>query len=189
MLQMVMRSSMESSSITGPSISGATYCAMEFEGPVIDELSIEERMTICNMAIEAGGKNGVIAADAKVEAYVKERTDVPYTLFKADADADYKDVYVINCTELEPTVAIPSAPDKRKGVSEIKGTELTRAYIGSCTGGKTEDFAAAAEIMYGQKVAMDTFVVPSTTFVEIQLNTLKHKAYVSINRSYYSCSK
>ena len=70
--------------------SGATYCAMEFEGPVIDALSIEERMTICNMAIEAGGKNGVIAADAKVEAYVKERTDVPYTLFKADADAKAK---------------------------------------------------------------------------------------------------
>lgn len=155
--------------------SGATYCAMEFEGPVIDELSIEERMTICNMAIEAGGKNGVIAADAKVEAYVKERTDVPYTLFKADADADYKDVYEINCSELEPTVAIPSAPDKRKGVSEIAGTELTRAYIGSCTGGKTEDFAAAAEIMYGQKVVMDTFVVPSTTFVEKDLNTLKFK--------------
>ena len=155
--------------------SGATYCAMEFEGSVIDELSIQERMTICNMAIEAGGKNGVIAADAKAEAYVKERTDVSYSLFKADADAQYKAVYEINVSELEPTVAIPSAPDRRKPVSEIAGTQLTRAYIGSCTGGKTEDFAAAAKIIYGKKVAIDTFIVPSTTFVEKDMNTLKYK--------------
>ncbi|NQZ56730.1 MAG: 3-isopropylmalate dehydratase large subunit [Lentisphaeraceae bacterium] len=161
---------------------GATYCAMEFEGEVIDALSIEERMTICNMVIEAGGKNGVIAADAKTEAYVKERTDVAYEIFKSDADANYKDVHVFDVTEMEPVVAAPSAPDKRRPVSQLADTELTRSYIGSCTGGKINDFEAAALVLKGHKVSIDTFIVPSTTFVETQMNerTIDGVTYMQI---------
>jgi len=149
---------------------GATYCAMQFEGEVVDALSMDERMTICNMAIEAGGKNGVMAADQKTIDYVKARTDVPFELFEADADANYKAVYEINVSELEPIVAAPHSPDNKKAVRDVLETPLTRAYIGSCTGGKITDFEAAAQVMKGKKVAIDTFIVPSTTFVEKQMN-------------------
>lgn len=161
---------------------GATYNAMEFAGEAVDAMTIEDRMTICNMAIEAGGKSGIIAADAKAEAYVKERTDVPYTLFQSDEDADYKAVYTFNVNDLEPTVAAPSAPDKRRAISTVIGTELTRSYIGSCTGGKISDFAAAAQILNNQTVGIDTFIVPSTTFVEKQMNEYKigDKTYMQI---------
>jgi len=161
---------------------GATYCAMEFAGEAITDLSMNERMTICNMAIEAGGKNGVIAADQKTIDYVKERTDVDFTLFESDDDATYKAVYEFDVSTLEPCVAAPHSPDNKRGVSEVVGTDLTRAYIGSCTGGKISDFEAAAKILTGKKVGIDTFVVPSTTFVERQMNerTVDGKTYMQI---------
>jgi len=161
---------------------GATYCAMEFEGEAIDALSMDERMTICNMAIEAGGKSGVIAADDKTIDYVKARTDKEFTLFTSDEDANYKAVYEFDVSSFEPYVAAPSAPDKRQPVSAVEGTALTRAYIGSCTGGKITDFKEAATIMIGKKVAIDTFIVPSTTFVEKQMNerTIDGKTYMQI---------
>ena len=161
---------------------GATYNAMEFAGEAIEDMSIEDRMTICNMAIEAGGKSGIIAADAKAEEYVKARTDVPYTLFQSDEDADYKAVYTFDVSKIEPTVAAPSAPDKRRPISKVVGTELTRSYIGSCTGGKISDFEAAAIVLNGHKVSIDTFIVPSTTFVEAQMNEYKigDKTYMEI---------
>jgi len=152
-------------------VDGATYCAMEFTGSTIDELSIDERMTICNMAIEAGGKNGIIAADEKTIAYVKARTSKPFTIFKSDSDANYMRVLTYDTTKLQPCVAAPHSPDKKKLLSEVIGTKLTRAYIGSCTGGKISDYEASAKIMKGRRVKIDTFIVPSTTFVDKEMRT------------------
>lgn len=154
-------------------VDGATYCAMEFAGSTIEALSIEERMTICNMAIEAGGKNGIIAPDEKTIKFVKERSNKPFECFKSDADAVYKSVHRYKAEDLVPVVAMPYSPDKVKTAQEEKSFKLDRSYIGSCTGGKIEDFIAAAKILNGRKVKIDTFIVPSTTEVAKALATLK----------------
>jgi len=154
-------------------VDGATYCAMEFAGSTIDGLSIEERMTICNMAIEAGGKNGIIAADAKAVEYVKSKTDKPFECFESDSDAKYKAVYNYKAEELKPVVAMPYSPDNVKPVSEVNKTPIDRSYIGSCTGGKIEDFIMAATVMEGKKVKVPTFIVPATVEVETALVTEK----------------
>lgn len=161
---------------------GATYCAMEFSGEAIDSLSIEERMTICNMAIEAGAKNGIIAVDEKAVKYVKDRTNVSFEIFQSDSDATYKAIYEYDVSKLEPCVAAPHSPDNKKLVSEVSATKISRSYIGSCTGGKIEDFEYAAKILYNNKVVIDTFIVPSTTFVEEQMKTykVKDKTYMQI---------
>lgn len=156
-------------------VDGATYCSMEFEGSTIDDLSIEERMTICNMAIEAGGKNGIIAADQKAIDYLKARTSQAYTVFKSDADATYKFIKTYDVSKLEPVVAAPHSPDKKMLVKNCDQIQLTQAYIGSCTGGKLTDFIAAATILQNRQVKIPTFIVPSTTFVEKQLHETKIK--------------
>jgi 3-isopropylmalate/(R)-2-methylmalate dehydratase large subunit len=152
---------------------GATYRAMEFDGDGVYALNIEERMTLCNMVIEAGGKNGVIAPDQVTLDYVNARNagQRPYTVMKADAGASYIFEKVYDVTKLEPVIAKPHSPDNRAFVSEIKGTRLDRAYIGSCTGGKLTDFRAAAGILLGKTVRIDTFVVPATTEVAQGLKT------------------
>ncbi|HET6574048.1 MAG TPA: aconitase/3-isopropylmalate dehydratase large subunit family protein [Fimbriiglobus sp.] len=154
---------------------GATYKAMEFDGDGVYALNIEERMTLCNMVIEAGGKNGVIAPDKVTLDYVNERGkktgSKPYTVLKADPGANYVFEKVYDVTKLEPVVAKPHSPDNRASVTEVKGTKLDRAYIGSCTGGKLTDFRAAAAILAGKSVRIDTFVVPATTEVARGLET------------------
>jgi len=156
---------------------GATYKAMEFDGDGVYALNIEERMTLCNMVIEAGGKNGLIAPDQVTLDYVNERGrrtgSRPYTALKADPGAAYVFEKVYDVTKLEPVVAKPHSPDNRASVSEVKGTRLDRAYIGSCTGGKLTDFKAAAGILAGKSVRIDTFVVPATTEVARGLETEK----------------
>lgn len=144
---------------------GATYRAMEFDGDGVYALNIEERMTLCNMVIEAGGKNGVIAPDQVTLDYVNPRNagKKPYTVVKSDAGARYCYEKVYDVTKLEPVIAKPHSPDNRAFVSDIKGTKLDRAYIGSCTGGKMTDFRAAAKILRGKSVRIDTFVVPATS--------------------------
>lgn len=144
---------------------GATYRAMEFDGDGVYALNIEERMTLCNMVIEAGGKNGVIAPDQVTLDYVNARNagKKPYTVVKSDAGARYCYEKVYDVTKLEPVIAKPHSPDNRAFVSDIKGTKLDRAYIGSCTGGKMTDFRAAAKILRGKSVRIDTFVVPATS--------------------------
>lgn len=125
---------------------GATYRAMEFDGDGVYALNIEERMTLCNMAIEAGGKNGIIAPDSITLDYVKARGvktgSKPFTVMNSDAGAKFIYEKVYDVTKLEPVVAKPHSPDNRAFVSEIRGTKLDRAYIGSCTGGKLTDFRA-----------------------------------------------
>ncbi len=144
-------------------VDGATYRAMEFAGPGIKAMDMESRMTLTNMVIEAGGKNGVVEADERTEDYVKSRTDHPFEAIKGDDDANYHSVYHYKLEDMEPMVAKPHSPDNKAKAREVEGTPLTRAYIGSCTGGKLSDFRAAAEIIQGHDLALDTFIVPATT--------------------------
>lgn len=144
---------------------GATYRAMEFDGDGVYALNIEERMTLCNMVIEAGGKNGVIAPDQVTLDYVNSRntSGKAYTVVKPLPGAHYIYEKTYDVSKLEPVIAQPHSPDNRAYVSQIKGTKLDRAYIGSCTGGKLTDFRAAAGILKGKSVRIDTFVVPATS--------------------------
>jgi 3-isopropylmalate/(R)-2-methylmalate dehydratase large subunit len=154
---------------------GATYQAMEFDGDGVYALNIEERMTLCNMVIEAGGKNGVIAPDQVTFDYVNKRNagKKPYQAVYTDPGAKFVFEKVYDVTKLEPVIAKPHSPDNRAYVSEVKGTKLDRAYIGSCTGGKLTDFRAASALMKGKEVKIDTFVVPATTEVARGLETEK----------------
>jgi len=135
---------------------GATYRAMEFDGEAVYSLPIEERMTLTNMAIEAGGMNGIIAADAVTEAYVKAHSSKPYEIFQSDPDALYQSVRRYNVREMEPVVAQPHSPDNRATVRSVQGTKITKSYIGSCTGGKLTDFMLAAKILKGRQAAVPT---------------------------------
>ena len=144
-------------------VDGARYRAMEFAGSTLSKLSMEARMTIANMAIEAGGKNGVIPADSVTEAYVKaRRPDNPeYTIYHADPDAKYVEEHFIDVDKLEPIVAFPHLPSNGRKVSEISGqVEVDQAYLGSCTNGRIEDLRVAAAILKGHKVKTRTLVVP-----------------------------
>ncbi|NCQ18517.1 MAG: 3-isopropylmalate dehydratase large subunit, partial [Ignavibacteria bacterium] len=148
---------------------GATYRAMEFDGEGVFSLSMTERMTLTNMAIEAGGMNGIINADAVTEAYVKERTNKEYEIFTSDTDAKYHSIKKYKTAELEPVVAKPHSPDNMGTVRSVAGTKLTKCYIGSCTGGKLSDFQAAAKILLGNQVKTSTFIVPASTEVQSAL--------------------
>lgn len=154
-------------------VDGATYKAMEFAGEGISMLSVEERMTLCNMTIEAGGKNGIIAPDDRTIAFVRQRTEKDIEVVSGDNDAGYESSKVYNLKILEPVVARPHSPDKRALVREVKGTRVDRCYIGSCTGGKLEDFKAAAKILRKNSVKVETYVVPATTEVESRLHEEK----------------
>jgi 3-isopropylmalate/(R)-2-methylmalate dehydratase large subunit len=156
-------------------VDGATYRAMEFDGDGVFALNIEERMTLCNMAIEAGGKNGCIAPDQVTLDYVNARGvktgRKPYTVLKTDGGASFIHEKVYDVTKMEPVIAKPHSPDNKAFVSQVKGTKLDRAYIGSCTGGKMTDFRAAARLLRGKEVKIDTFVVPATTEIARGLKT------------------
>ena len=151
------------------SVDGGTYRTMEFAGSGVEAMTMEDRMTLCNMVIEAGGKNGVIAADATTEAYVSERTKAPYEIFNNDADAKFHSVYRYKAEDIHPMVAKPHSPDNKASVREVVDTHLDRAYIGSCTGGKLSDFVAAARLLKDHEVCIDTFIVPATTQISHQL--------------------
>ena len=143
---------------------GALYKAMEFVGPTLKEMTMEARMTITNMAIEAGGKNGVIGFDETTKAYLdgrlKGKTD--YTVFESDADAEYVHEDVIDCSKLEPMVAFPHLPSNGKTIGKCAGLVMDQAYIGSCTNGRIEDLRIAAEILKDKEVSIRTIVVPAT---------------------------
>ena len=146
---------------------GATYRAMQFDGPGVASLSMDDRMTIANMAIEAGGKNGIFEFDARTREYVENRirlNGTKTTFEPVFADADQKFVYetVIDLDQLEPTVACHPDPGQRKKAKEMGHVKLDRAYVGSCTGGKTSDFVEFARVLRGRHVTIDTFGVPAT---------------------------
>jgi len=145
-------------------VDGALYRAMEFVGPALAEMSMEARMTITNMAIEAGGKSGIIGFDDVTKQYLdehlKDKTD--YTVYESDADAEYFAVEEFDCSAIEPMVALPHLPSGGVPVGECTGKEMDQAYIGSCTNGRIEDLRIAADILKGKEVAIRTIVVPAT---------------------------
>ncbi|MBN2281576.1 MAG: 3-isopropylmalate dehydratase large subunit [Candidatus Marinimicrobia bacterium] len=152
--------------ITRIGVDGALYKAMEFRGELIDSLSIEARMTICNMAIEAGGKSGIIEADDKTLAYLNGRYKGEFEVVTSDPDAEYSKTYDIDVSALEPVVSFPHLPSNGKKISEIReDVKLDQAYLGSCTNGRIEDLRIAAEILKGRKCHPETrmIVVPATT--------------------------
>jgi len=148
-------------------VDGALYKAMEFVGPALGEMSMEARMTITNMVIEAGAKNGVIGFDETTKKYLKEhlKDKADYTVYESDADAEYESVVEIDCSKLEPMVALPHLPSNGKPISECAGLVMDQAYIGSCTNGRIEDLRIAAGILKGKKVAIRTIVVPATPVI------------------------
>lgn len=146
-------------------VEGATYCALEFCGDAVKNLSIDERMTICNMAIEAGAKNGIIAPDEVTLKYVQGRTNKSFTPVQNDDGASFKSEKKYDLAAFEPGVAKPHSPDNYALARELKDVKIDRAYIGSCTGGKFSDFMAAAVIMQGKRVCVDVFIVPATSEV------------------------
>jgi 3-isopropylmalate/(R)-2-methylmalate dehydratase large subunit len=148
---------------------GGTYRALEFDGEGVFSLEMNERMTLTNMAIEAGAMNGIIAADSITEKYVKSKGVFDYEIFNSDNDAKYHSKYFYDVQKMQPLVAKPHSPDNKDTVRNVQGTKLTKAYIGSCTGGKLTDFKFAAKILFGNKVKVPTFVVPASTQVAKEL--------------------
>ena len=146
-------------------VDGARYQAMEYRGSALKDLTMEARFTITNMAIEAGGKSGIMPVDETSEKYVKERTSEPYTCYYSDDDALYSERYTIDVSSLEPIVALPSLPSNGRFVGEVERVKMDQVYIGSCTNGRIEDLRIAAQIIKGHKVAAGTraIVVPATT--------------------------
>src|SRR5438552_5718119 len=132
---------------------------MEFAGEAVMRLSMEERMTLANMVIEAGGKNGIIACDETTRTYLRGRTTPPLAPVENDSGARFLVEKRYDARTLEPTVAKPHSPDNRALARELGDVKLTRAYIGSCTGGKITDFITAARVLNGPRVAVDTFLV------------------------------
>ena len=155
-------------------VAGGTYKAMEFVGDAVSRMSMEERMTICNMVVEAGGKNGMCPADAITIDYVTARTDDPFEIVEPDDGASYIQEYRFDVSKLEPLVAAPHSPDNRKTAASVAGTKIDRVYIGSCTGGKTEDFMAAARLLAasGKAVKVPTYLVPATQKVWADVHAL-----------------
>ncbi|MCD5406054.1 MAG: 3-isopropylmalate dehydratase large subunit [Desulfotomaculum sp.] len=151
-------------------VDGALYRAMEFTGPVIEELSMDSRFTMCNMAIEAGGENGIIAPDEKTKQYIEGRMKFPYEFYYSDEDAKYLEVYEIDVTNMELQVAFPHLPENTKPVSEAVNVRIDQAVIGSCTNGRIEDLRIAAEVLKGNKVHPDVraIIFPGTQKIYMQ---------------------
>ncbi len=145
-------------------VDGALYMAMEFTGPVIEKLSMAERMTMSNMAIEAGGKAGLINPDDTTRDYVEKRATRPYNVFHSDEDAGYAKVIEYDCSTIEPQIAFPHLPENTVSISEVGTVELDQVVIGSCTNGRIEDLEVAARILEGKKVAkgLRLIVLPAT---------------------------
>lgn len=158
-------------------VNGATNCAVEFTGPVVDNFGMEERMTLCNMAVEAGGTSGICCPDMKTVDYLwpfiqdefgtKEAALAEYSRWASDADAEYEKVYTYDLSGLEPVCTVGCKPDQIKKVSEMKDVKVDQVYIGSCTNGRISDLRVAAEILKGRHVAdgVRGIVSPATPLV------------------------
>ena len=145
-------------------VDGALYKSMEFSGEGLKALSIDDRLCMANMAIEAGAKNGIFEVDDVTLAYVNERVTREYTVFKADDDAEYDEVIDIDLSSIEPTVACPHLPENTKNARELAEIKPDQVVIGSCTNGRISDMKAAAEILRGKHIAKDVrcIVIPAT---------------------------
>ena len=151
-------------------VDGALYQSMEFTGEGVTSLSMDDRFSICNMAIEAGAKNGIFPVDEKTIAYMQERVTREYKTYTADADAEYDKVITIDLSVLRPTIAAPHLPENTKTVENFVGIEIHQSVIGSCTNGRIEDMRVAAAILKGKKVHKNvrTIVIPATQAIYLQ---------------------
>ena len=151
-------------------VDGALYQSLEFTGEGVASLSMDDRFTIANMAIEAGAKNGIFPVDVKTIAYVNGRVNRPYTVYEADADAQYAREVVIDLATLAPTVSLPHLPSNTKTIDEAKGLPIQQVVIGSCTNGRISDLRQAAAILSGKHVAKGVrcIVIPATQEVSLQ---------------------
>lgn len=160
-------------------VDGARYMSMEFTGEAIDRLSIDNRFSMANMAIEAGGKNGIIAPDDITLAYVKGRAQRPYKIYQSDEDAVYARIIEYDVSKMEPVVAFPHLPENTRPISEVGTVLLDQVVIGSCTNGRIEDLEIAASILKGHKVHAEirTIIFPGTQ--DIYLEALR-RGYIEI---------
>ncbi len=151
-------------------VDGALYKSMEFTGDGIQYLTMDDRFTIANMAIEAGGKNGIFPVDDLTRAYMKEHSKRPFTEYAADDDAEYDEVYTIDLSTLRPTVSFPHLPENTKTIDEVGEIAIDQVVIGSCTNGRMDDLRIAAEILKGRKVAkgLRVIVIPATQQIYLQ---------------------
>lgn len=151
-------------------VDGALYRSMEFSGEGLKNLTMEDRLCMANMAIEAGAKNGIFAVDEVTLEYVKGRVNREFKIFEADADAEYDEVYDIDLSQIKPTVAFPHLPENAKTFDEIGDVKIDQSVIGSCTNGRIEDLRAAAEILKGRQVASGVrcIVIPATQDIYLQ---------------------
>jgi len=154
-------------------VDGALYKSMEFTGEGIKNLTMDDRFTIANMAIEAGAKNGIFPVDEFTLEYIKEHSTKPYKVYEADEDAVYDEVIEVNLSELEPTVAFPHLPENTRNIGETGNIKIDQVVIGSCTNGRISDIRIAAEVMKGRKIApgIRAIVIPATQ--DIYLTALK----------------
>ncbi len=151
-------------------VDGALYKSMEFTGDGIANLSMDDRFTIANMAIEAGAKNGIFPVDGKTIAYMEEHSSKPYTIYEPDEDAVYDETYTIDLSTLEPTVAFPHLPENTRTVAEAGDIKIDQVVIGSCTNGRIDDLRTAAKVLEGRHVAkgIRAIIFPATQAIYLQ---------------------
>jgi len=145
-------------------VDGALYKSMEFIGDGIQHLTMDDRFTIANMAIEAGAKNGILIVDEKTLEYVREHSTKPYKVYSADDDAEYSMSYIIDLASIKPTIAFPHLPENTRTIDQVGNIRIDQVVIGSCTNGRLEDLRVAAEVMEGKKVHPDVrcIIIPAT---------------------------
>lgn len=151
-------------------VDGARYRAMEFAGNTIENLPMHERFTICNMAIEAGGKSGIIKPDATTKAYVEQRAKREYVMLESDPDAKYVERYDWQASDIEPQVSFPHLPENAKGISEVGEVKIDQAVVGACTNGRLEDLRLAAEVLKGRQVDPNVrcIIIPGSQEIHLQ---------------------
>ncbi|MBS7605067.1 MAG: homoaconitase large subunit [Candidatus Bathyarchaeia archaeon] len=152
---------------------GAIYKAIEFAGPAIRGMSVSGRLTLCNMVVEMGAKNGIIEPDEKTIEYVRERTSEPFKIFRSDEDASYEKIMNFDVGSLEPMVACPHSVDNVKPVKDVEGVEIDQAFLGSCTNGRLEDLEVAARILKGKRVRRGVRMIVTPASTQVYLEALK----------------
>ena len=160
-------------------VDGALYSVLEFRGEALKELSMDGRLTMANMAVEAGGKAGIFPVDEKTRQYIQKRTDKPYHVFEPEPDDEYSQVIEFDVSEIEPQIAKPHSPDNVSPVSSLADVEIDQAVIGSCTNGRLEDLEIAAKILNGNKVhaGVRCIIIPGSQ--QVYLDAV-HKGLIDI---------
>lgn len=151
-------------------VDGALYKSMEFTGSGLKNLTVEDRLCMANMAIEAGAKNGIFEVDCNTAEFLSERVTRAYTIFKADDDAEYEKTYDIDLSKIKPTISFPHLPDNTRTIDEVGDIKIDQSLIGSCTNGRIEDMRVAASILKGKKVAKNTrcIIIPATQKIYLE---------------------